>query len=280
MRGTYKAGILAEKIYTARKSMKITQEVLAEKLGITPQSVSRWENGQSRPDVDMLPRLAAFFGVTIDALFGYQAENLKIASYEEKHKKVTPQWTFATSQMAREILGFMPPIGQKNLLEIGCGDGQAAVFFARNGYMVSALGASEVGITKGKALAEEIGVNVNFFRADILNYKIEKNFDVIYSSGVMQCVPPNERPRVFKMLQSQTKVGGLNALSVFVDKSFIEPSPYWDKNEYLYNSAELFSYYGRDWKFEMMQEVYFSNDSEEKPHDHCVDIMIARKISN
>ncbi len=278
MKETFKAGILAEKIYTARKTLGITQETLAEKLGITPQSVSRWENGQSRPDVDMLPKLAAFFGMTIDALFGYQSENLKIDQYEEKHKKITPQWRFATNQMAREVLGYLPPIGQKNLLEIGCGDGQASVFFARNGYIVSALGASEIGISQGRALATEIGVNVNFFRADILNYKIEKKFDVIYSSSAMQFVPPKDRQRIFKMFQAQTKVGGLNAVSIFVDKSFIELPPDWGKNEYLYDSAELFSYYGRDWKFEMMQEIYLDCKDNETPHSHCMDIMIARKI--
>lgn len=278
MREAHKTGILAEKIYRSRKALKITQEVLAEKLGITPQSVSRWENGQSRPDVDMLPRLAAFFDTTIDALFGYQVENLKIEQYEETYKKITPQWKFATSSMAREVLGCVPPIGEKNFLEIGCGDGQAAVFFARNGYIVSAFDKSEIAIANGKALAENIGVNVNFFRADILTYKIEKNFDVIYSSGSLQYVPPKKRKAFFEMIQSQTKVGGVNALIVFVDKSFIGESVGFSENEYLYNSAELFGYYGRDWKFEMMNEIYFDSADKEQPHSHCVDIMIARKI--
>ena len=272
-------GILAERIYRSRKALGMTQEMLAEKLGITPQSVSRWENGQSRPDVNMLPRLAAFFGITVDSLFGYQAENLKIAQYEEKYKNTFLHWNFATRKMEREVLGLLPPIGQKNVLDIGCGDGQAAIFFARNGYLVSAFDITESAIANSQKLADDIGVDVNFFRADLMTYNIEQDFDVIYSSGVLQFVPPKERPRIFKMIQNRTKVGGLNVMNAFVEKSFIETAPDWEDYEYYFETAELFGYYGRDWKFEMMQEIYFDCDSGEIPHRHCLDVMIARKIN-
>ena len=273
------AGILATRIYRSRKALGMTQEMLAEKLGITPQSVSRWENGQSRPDVDMLPRLAAFFGITVDALFGYQAENLKIAQYEEKYKNTFFNWNFATRKMEREVLGLLPPIGQKNLLDIGCGDGQAAIFFARNGYLVSAFDITETAIENSKELANDFGVDVNFFRADLLTYNIEKDFDIIYSSGVLQFVPPQERSRIFKMIQDRTKVGGLNVMNAFVQKSFIDTAPDWSEDEYYFNTAELFGYYGCDWQFEMMQEIYFDCDSTDIPHRHCLDVMIARKIN-
>ncbi len=271
-------GILANRIHESRKALGITQEALASKLGITPQSVSRWENGQSRPDVDMLPRLAAFFGITVDALFGYKAENLKITQYEEKSKSHNLNWNFVTSKMAREVLGLVPPIGQKNVLEIGCGIGQAAVFFARNGYIVSAFDVNDSNLEEGRKLAEEIGVDVNFFCADLMTYQIEKEFDIIYASGVTQYVKPEDRAGIFKMLQDHTKVGGLNAINVFVEKSFIDKAPDWKDYEHFYKSAELFTYYGRDWKFEMMQEVYYDCEISNTPHRHCMDVMIARKI--
>ena len=271
-------GILANRIHESRKALGMTQEALAAKLGITPQSVSRWENGQSRPDVDMLPRLAAFFGITVDALFGYKAENLKIEKYEEKIKSSSLHWKFATHRMSREILGLLPPIGYKNVLEIGCGSGQAAVFFARNGYIVSAFDIDDSALEEGRQLAKEIGVDVNFFRADLMTYQIEKEFDIIYASGVTQFIKPEDRERIFKMIQEHTKVGGLNAINAFVDKGFIDKAPDWRNYEHFYQSAELFSYYGRDWKFEMMQEIYFDCDSNDAPHRHCMDVMIARKI--
>ena len=48
-----------------------TQEAIAEALGVTSQAVSRWESGGSYPDMEMIPSIANYFGVTIDELFGY-----------------------------------------------------------------------------------------------------------------------------------------------------------------------------------------------------------------
>ena len=53
-----------------RKEQEITQTALAEYLSVSPQAVSRWENGISVPDICLLPQIAAFFSVTIDELFG------------------------------------------------------------------------------------------------------------------------------------------------------------------------------------------------------------------
>ena len=60
---------LGKKIRHLRFKAKLTQEQLANKLGIGPQSVSKWENGASMPDITTLPLLAETFGVTIDELF-------------------------------------------------------------------------------------------------------------------------------------------------------------------------------------------------------------------
>ena len=60
---------LGKKIRQLRFKAKLTQEQLANKLGIGPQSVSKWENGASMPDITTLPLLAETFGVTIDDLF-------------------------------------------------------------------------------------------------------------------------------------------------------------------------------------------------------------------
>lgn len=53
-----------------RKQANITQEVLAQKLGVTNQAVSKWESDQCCPDVMLLPKLADLFGISIDELFG------------------------------------------------------------------------------------------------------------------------------------------------------------------------------------------------------------------
>ncbi|MCH5197435.1 MAG: helix-turn-helix transcriptional regulator [Oscillospiraceae bacterium] len=53
-----------------RKEKDITQEDFAQLLGVSSQSVSRWENGVCYPDMELLPTIAGFFGVTVDVLLG------------------------------------------------------------------------------------------------------------------------------------------------------------------------------------------------------------------
>ena len=63
---------LGKRIAENRKRLGLTQDALAEKLGVTAQAVSKWENDQSCPDITMLPKLAQVFGITTDALLGLE----------------------------------------------------------------------------------------------------------------------------------------------------------------------------------------------------------------
>jgi transcriptional regulator with XRE-family HTH domain len=60
---------LGRKIKELRTGKGLTQDALAEKLGVSPQAVSKWENGVTAPDIGLLPAISAGFGVTIDDLF-------------------------------------------------------------------------------------------------------------------------------------------------------------------------------------------------------------------
>ena len=62
------------KIKTLRNKRGITQEALAKAMGVTPQTVSKWENDVTMPDVALLPELSVFFGITIDDLFSLDAK--------------------------------------------------------------------------------------------------------------------------------------------------------------------------------------------------------------
>ena len=61
---------LGKRISQYRKSKGLTQDKLAEQLGVTAQAVSKWENDQSCPDITMLPKLAEIFDITTDELLG------------------------------------------------------------------------------------------------------------------------------------------------------------------------------------------------------------------
>jgi len=56
-----------------RRAMGLTQEQLAGRLGVSYQAVSKWENGQSCPDIQLLPLIADIFEISIDELFGRKA---------------------------------------------------------------------------------------------------------------------------------------------------------------------------------------------------------------
>lgn len=76
---------LGENIKRLRREKGITQEVLANFLSVSFQSVSRWERGESFPDITLLPLLSKYFGVTVDELLGMnEAKNEeKIQEYLE-----------------------------------------------------------------------------------------------------------------------------------------------------------------------------------------------------
>lgn len=63
---------IATNIRTFRKERKLTQEQLAESLGVTVGAVSKWESGQSVPDILLIVEMAAFFETSVDVLLGYQ----------------------------------------------------------------------------------------------------------------------------------------------------------------------------------------------------------------
>jgi transcriptional regulator with XRE-family HTH domain len=70
MNGDDFASMLSQQIAQQRKATGITQQELADRLGISFQAVSKWETGLSCPDISLLPRLAGIFGVSVDSFFG------------------------------------------------------------------------------------------------------------------------------------------------------------------------------------------------------------------
>lgn len=77
---------IADTIKQFRQNKNLTQEDIASALGVSFQAVSRWENGLSYPDIELLPQLAALLDVTIDVLFGMDAksEEIKIEQYKKE----------------------------------------------------------------------------------------------------------------------------------------------------------------------------------------------------
>lgn len=67
--------MLSEKIYTLRRTSGLSQEQLAEKIGVSRQAVSKWEGGLSTPELDKLKALSELFHISIDELTSEHAAN-------------------------------------------------------------------------------------------------------------------------------------------------------------------------------------------------------------
>ncbi len=87
---------IGNKIKELRKQRGITQEQLANSIGISFQAVSKWENNIALPDIALSPVLASYFGVSMDTLFDYSLEKIKndalaIAWKSVKYREENPE---------------------------------------------------------------------------------------------------------------------------------------------------------------------------------------------
>ncbi|MFR6561538.1 MAG: helix-turn-helix domain-containing protein [Eubacterium ventriosum] len=76
--------LIGNNIKIIRKQIGLTQEELAAHIGVTPQAVSRWENGTGMPNISMVVPLAKTLNVSTDYLFGLEKNEIT--------RKICTQW--------------------------------------------------------------------------------------------------------------------------------------------------------------------------------------------
>ena len=163
------------------------------------------------------------------------------------------------------------------VLDIGCGEGKDAVYMAQQGCKVTAFDVTESGIRKLKKLASNRAVEIEAFVADINDFEINKQYDIIYSTGTIQYLFDENISSFFNKVTEMTKIGGIVYFNVFVEKPFLELPPDWDKEEKMWKTGDLFSYFS-DWKIHTMKEVIFEDNSGGVKHCHCMDTVMAEKV--
>jgi tellurite methyltransferase len=197
--------------------------------------------------------------------------------YDKIYQEKKYYWGLKPSQTCFKVLESMPPIKPLKLLDIGCGEGRNAVFFAKNGYDVTAFDLAEAGIDKTAKLAEENGVKLNVFKADINNYRLTEEFDILFSTGVLHYIPQEIRQEIFLNYKDHTTKNGSHMFSVFVQKPFIAPAPEKEKSAQKWISGELFTYY-HDWRIDYCTEEIFDCMSSGIPHQHATNRILAKKV--
>lgn len=268
---------LARNISIYRKERGLTQEELAHILGLSFQAVSKWENAQTMPDISLLPQLSRTLEISIDKLLGYVSQDKPITIYEEEYKTEKYYWGTEPNKACYLVMQLLPPTKHVKLLDVGCGEGKDSVFFARNGYDVTAFDVSDAGIEKAKRLADLAGVNVHVFKADILDYRLDTHYDIIFSSGVLHYIKPEFRNEIFANYKQFTHPNGLHVLNVFVEKPFIAPPPEKEPHAYKWQSGELLALY-YDWLITDSSEIVFDCNSSGIPHQHAMTKLIAKNV--
>ncbi len=148
--------------------------------------------------------------------------------------------------------------------------------FCAHGLKVFALDLSLRGLEKAKKYVEEVGIHIETIHADIVNYEPEDTYDVIFSTGTLHYLPPEIRSQRFQQYKDSNSPGGINAISVFVEKPFAETSPDSGESGFPYKSGELMSHYW-DWEILYCTEKVFDCMSGDIPHKHVVNRIIARR---
>lgn len=198
--------------------------------------------------------------------------------YDELYKQEEYYWGFKPSPTCLKVLSAMPPTRHLKLLDIGCGEGRNAVFFARNGYDVTAFDLLQAGVDKTKRIAEKVGVDLKVFQADVNEFRLTEHYDILFSVGVLHYIPKELREEIFENYKEYTNENGIHMFSVFVRKPFIDRAPDRESTAQAWISGELLMHY-HDWLVEYCTEEIFDCTSGGIPHKHCTDRVLARKIS-
>jgi tellurite methyltransferase len=198
--------------------------------------------------------------------------------YDEKYAEPGHYWGKKPSTMCGRVLelvrpgpGFTP-----RLLDLGCGEGRDAVYFAQHGFDVVGLDLSLPGLEKARRYAAEVGVHLKTIQASIVSYQLDDAYDVVFSTGTLQYLPPTVRAERFQNYKEHTTPQGINVLSVFVEKPFIPSAPDAEATAYPYRSGELMGYYW-DWEFLFCTEQIFDCMSSGIPHMHAMSRIIATR---
>jgi len=162
------------------------------------------------------------------------------------------------------------------VLELGCGEGRDAVFFGSNHYHVTAMDKVSTGIDKAVQLAAANQIHATFLCADLRSFTSRTSYDMIYGFRVLHYLQPKERQPQIERYKEMTRLGGIHAFTVCVEKPFMALPPDNETETYLFKSGELFEYYS-DWELLYINEEIVDCNSSGIPHRHVIDSVIAKK---
>lgn len=166
---------------------------------------------------------------------------------------------------------------QAKVLEAGCGEGQNAIYLAKQGHCVDAFDLSEHGIAKLKRKSETVHAKVNAFTADLTVYEFEQNYDLILCFGTLHFVSKNDWKRFLVNAKAHTNIGGIHIMQIFTDTvpASEDIAPFavgLAKDEEI---KELYA----DWDILQFKSYVFEDEHPNVPkHLHASNKIVARRM--
>ncbi len=188
------------RIADLRKIKKITQQELADRIGVSFQTISKWETGVNMPDITILPLLADFFNVSTDQLLGLKP--LEGETYLPEKTATKDFWNqkleyllrtrknYWNEDYARFLVSQVWKITEPvSLLDCGCGYGFLGMLLlpclpAESTY--TGIDFAEDLIQKGKSLFQEQGAEANFICKNVFEYSAESQYDIVICQAVLR----------------------------------------------------------------------------------------------
>ena len=209
------------KIAVLRKSRGFTQQELADLLGVSFQTVSKWENRVTMPDITMLPALAELFAVSVDELLGLKP--LAEEVYLSKGTAKAGYWEERADWLLRvrkdfwneDYLGFLVEKVWKlaepvSVLDCGCGCGAfglVAIPLLPEGSAYTGIDFAEKLLETGRQLFDLAGLEGRFVNGDFYTYPVKRTYDLVVCQCVLRHV--NDAEGFLERMVRHAKPGGL-----------------------------------------------------------------------
>ena len=213
--------VIQLRIGTLRKQKGISQKMLAGAIGVTPQSVSKWETGAALPDIGLLPALAAFFEVSVDELLGLKS--LPDDAYEPSGTGLSGYWSERMEYLKRtrsrlwnkdyfqflieRVWKIKTPV---RVLDCGCGYGAVGLQMLPllpEGSSYTGIDLSEQLITEAENIYKKLGYPSKWIHGDFITYPCIEKYDLVICQCVLRHV---DQPFTFlKKMKEAAQDGGL-----------------------------------------------------------------------
>lgn len=108
---------LGNNLFCARKKCGLSQEVVAEKLGVSRQTVSKWETDETVPDIRQSKRMAVLYGMTLDELIDFDVDVKEIQDIIDKTNEAVEEkidWTNAWAKKYPILISYQSEVNVPN----------------------------------------------------------------------------------------------------------------------------------------------------------------------